>query len=289
MTELLSKIGFTEEQCIKYIELKKRYGTMLDSIRDEYLDKRLEMWQALEKAKEKLPNLHPYEVELAFVIECLPAMKENHEKAGLSEKIFLDSAKDLTYKIRECGEAHKIFGISVGWWYDRFIFATRLTFSRLQYDVNTYSGEKIEYNGITLEDGDLYLGCHIHSDGPLLEEDCIASYKEAWEYFRDKTKNGILAITCLSWLLFPDYMSVFGENSNIGRFARHYHIYRIDSDEKQISTVLARVFNNAPLSDDLPENTSLQRKFKEYFKTSKSYGNGGGVIFFDGENVLTRR
>ncbi len=289
MTELLCTIGFTEEQLCKYAELKKDCGTKLDAIRDDYLAKKIQMAEALQRSKEALPDIHPYTVELLFVIECLPAMEENHEKSGIPKKIFIDSARDLTYKIRECKEASGIFGINVGWWYDRFIFATRLTFSRLQYDVNIYDGETVEYNGNTLEAGDFYLGCHIHSEGPLLEEDCITSYREAWEYFHEKTKNGILTITCLSWLLYPDYMKAFGENSNIGRFAKHFHIYRADSKDWLISTVLARVFNNEPLSDDLPEKTSLQRRFKEYFKTTKSYGNGAGIIFFDGENILTKR
>ena len=289
MTELLRDIGFTEQQIALYTELKKGYGASLETIKNDYLEKKIEMSTALQRSKEALPDLHPYTVDLIFVIECLPAMKDNHEKSGIPEKIFFDSARDLTYKIRECYDASGIFGINVGWWYDRFIFATRLTFSRLQYDVNTYSGEPIEYGGNTLEAGDFYLGCHIHSGGPLIEEDCISSYREAWEYFRDRLKNSVLPITCISWLLYPDYMTAFGENSNIGRFARHFHIYLKDSKEHLISTVLARVFNNAPLSDDLPEKTSLQRRFKEYFKTSNSYGNGAGIIFFDGENVLTKR
>jgi len=289
MKKLLSEIGFTEEQIALYTELKAYFGNALDEIRDDYLSKKIDMSTALQKSKEALPDIHPYTVELAFVIECLPAMKENHIKNGISEKIFLDSARDLTYKIRECKEATDVFGISVGWWYDRFIFATRLTFSRLQYDVNIHSGDTIEFNGHVIENGDFYLGCHIHSEGPLHEEDCIVSYKEAWEYFRDKAKNGVLPITCVSWLLYPDYMEAFGENSNIGRFARHFHIYRIDRRDDLISTVLARVFNNLPLSDSLPETTSLQRRFKEYFKKSTSFGNGAGVIFFDGEKVLTQR
>lgn len=289
MTELLIQIGFTNEQLELYKELKKQYGTKLDTIRDAYLEHSLNISEALGKAKEELFELHPYTVELLFVIECLPAMKDNHLKNGISEKIFLDSAKDLVYKIKECGDATGVFGITTGWWYDRFIFATRLTFSRLQYDVNIYDGEKIEYAGHTLDKGDFVLGCHIHSNGPLPEEACISSYREAWEYFRDKTKNGVLPIICWSWLLYPDYMDVFGETSNIGRFARHFHIYRADPDENQISTVLARVFSTDKYSENLPCETSLQKRFKEYFKTSNSFGNGAGIIFFDGENVLTKR
>ena len=289
MIKLLTEIGFTDEQIELYKKHKSQYGEKLDKIKNDYLEQKINMNEALQASKDTLPDIHPHTVELLFIIECLPAMKENHLKKGLSEKIFLDSARDLTYKIRECYDLTGVIGIMVGWWYDRFIFATRLTFSRLQYDVNVYCGETVEYAGNTLEKGDFVLDCHIHSGGRLLEEDCIASYREAWEFFRDKTKNGILPIICRSWLLFPDYMTVFGENSNTGRFARHFHIYGTDVDEAQISTVLSHVFNTSKLSDNLPCNTSMQRRFIEYFKISKSFGNGAGVIFFDGENVLTKR
>ena len=36
MTDLLRKIGFTEEQIIKYTELKEDYGESLDKIRQRY-------------------------------------------------------------------------------------------------------------------------------------------------------------------------------------------------------------------------------------------------------------
>ncbi len=289
MTELLLEIGLTESQIELYKSFKAQYGTKLEKIKNDYLEKKIDISTSFQKAKEILPEIHSYTVELLFVIECLPAMKENHLKKGISEKMFLDSARDLTYKIKECHALSGIFGITAGWWYDRFIFATRLTFSRLQYDVNVYEGERVEYGGHTLEKGDFVLDCHIHSGGPLLEEDCISSYREAFEYFRGKIKNGVIPIICWSWLLYPDYMTVFGENSNTGRFARHFHIYRTDPDEKQISTVLLHVFNTDTLSDTLPSATSMQRRFKEYFDTSKSYGNAAGIIFFDGENILTKR
>ncbi len=289
MIKLLTEIGFTEEQLELYKSYKEQYKDKLDEIKSDYLNQKININEALQAAKDTLPDVHPHTVELLFVIECFPAMKENHLKKGLSEKIFLDSARDLTYKIRECYDLTGVFGIRVGWWYDRFIFATRLTFSRLQYDVNVYGGETVEYAGNTLEKGDFVLDCHIHSGGRLLEEDCIASYREAWEFFCDKTKNGVLPIICLSWLLFPDYMAVFGENSNTGRFARHFYIYRTDCDESRASAVLNNVFNTTEFSDKLPCDTSMQRKFIEYFKTSKSFGIGAGVIFFDGESILTKR
>ncbi len=114
MVNLLKQIGFTEEQIELYKKYKSQYGEKLDIIKSEYLERRISMNEALQASKDTLPDVHPHTVEFLFVIECLPAMKADHQSKGLTEKIFLDSARDLTYKIRECYDLTKIFGIRGG-------------------------------------------------------------------------------------------------------------------------------------------------------------------------------
>ncbi len=291
MRELLLETGFSLDEVELWENLKKQAGDRLDDIKSEYLSRKLDISAATSMAAQALSDMHPYTATLLFVLECVPFMEKEYANRGLPRQMFLDTVTDIHCKIVECRELNGIFGTSVGWWFDRFIFLERLTFGRLQYDIKTHDGERVVFGENVLERGDLVLDCHISSNGRLFEEDCIKSYRQAWEYFAPQLKDGVLPIICWSWLLYPDYLPVFGENSNTGRFARHFHIYRKDPDEKAVTIVLEKVFKVRTVDDVslLDETTSMQKRFKEYLKTSKSFGNAAGVIFFDGDNILTQR
>ncbi len=288
---LLQDSGFSKEELETYKQFKDEIGNGLDEVLQEYLNKGINLSCAFQKAHDIFPDMHPYTIDFVFVMECIPFMQKEYERRALPYKMLVDTVADFNCKLHECLASTGVYGTAVGWWFDSYIFLKRLTFSRLQYDIKEYDGEKVTFGNNTLEKGDFVLDCHIHSNGPLLEKDCIASYREAWEFFKDDLKDGTLPIICWSWLLNPDYMVCFGENSNIGKFARHFHIYRTDRDEKLKTEVLSHVFNTYSVTDieKLPDTTSLQRKFKEYLKTNKPFGNGAGIILFDGENILTQR
>lgn len=136
--------------------------------------------------------------------------------------------------------------------------------------------------------GDFVLKCHIPSGAPLLREQCLESFKMAYEFFKEKIKDNILLIQYGSWLLFPDYQPVFKENSkNIYAFAQNYHIYGSKYyDEFRNGW---RIFN-VPVTEEnineLPTDTRLQRGFLQYLKNGGKHGDGLGVILFDGVKIL---
>lgn len=288
---LLQDAGFSKEELETYKRFKDKISNRLDIVLQEYLNKKINMSCAFQKAHDLFPDIHPYTVDFVFVMECIPFMQKEYEQRSLPYKLLVDTVADFKRKLHECLASTGIFGTAVGWWFDGYIFMKRLTFFRLQYDIKEYDGENVEYKEYTLKKGDFVLDCHIPSGSPLLENDCITSYREAWEFFKNDLKDGILPIICWSWLLTPSYMECFGENSNIGKFARHFHIYTTDIDEKLKVEVLSHVFNTYSVTDidKLPDTTSLQRKFKWYLKLDKTFGNGAGVILFDGKNILTKR
>ena len=155
-----------------------------------------------------------------------------------------------------------------------------------QYNCGVYV---VTVDDFTLNKGDFVLRCHIPSGGPLKPELCRESFQIAYEFFTDRLKDGILPIVCRSWLLYPDYTDVFGENSNTVDFAKNFKI--ISVHETEGFDEAWRVFGVDYEGDvsKLPTDTTLQRNFIEYIKEGKAFGGGTGVLLFDGKEVLTRR
>lgn len=290
--KVLSEVNFTDEEIELYKNYKAQMGNRLSGIKADYLDQKLNIIEALDAAKKALPDIHEYTVELLFVLECVDKIYENCIATGLGEELFINSMRDVRCKVTECLKRKHVFGTYVGTWYNGFIHFYRYALGRLQYDVTKFHFQTRRFGGIELHNADLALYCHIPSMGRLNHEDCIASYKMAYEVFKDMRVDGVLPIICGSWLLYPPYLKVFGKESNTGIFARDFKIISSATEARFRSTVMTTVFDlpeDTPL-EDLPLNTSMQRNFHEYLKTHEyAYGVGWGLILFDGEKVLTAR
>ena len=94
-----------------------------------------------------------------------------------------------------------------------------------------------------------------------------------------------MAIICNSWLLYPPHYEVYPENSNLRKFADLFDI--TVSWESENNPEAWRVFNTVSSDyENLPEDTTLQRRFKKYLIEGNKMGNGFGVILFDGEKII---
>lgn len=287
---LMNEIGFTKDEQNKYYEYKNLIGTRMDSYAEDFMRGKLSFNEALDNVhKFQSCELHQYTIDLLFVLECTSFLLEKYESNGISKKIFIDTMKDIKYKLEECIRVKNIFGIFVIEWYENFLYLKRIALGRLQYDISTYNGDAITINHYTIHKGDFVLWCHIPSSGPLNPELCIESFKMAYDFFAGKLNNGILPIMCCSWLLYPQYREVFGEKSNIAVFTSRFEIVDVQHDEK--FNDMWRVFgvecDNIDIND-LPSNTTMQRNFIQYMKKGYSFGEATGFILFDGENVLTQ-
>lgn len=290
--KVLSEVNFTDEEVELYRGYKAQMGDRLSEVKADYLAQRLNITEALAKAKETLPDIHEYTVELLFVLECADKIYENCIATGLGEELFINSMRDVRCKVNECLKRKHVFGTYVGSWYHGFIFFYRYALGRLQYDVTKFHFPDRKLFGVELKHAENVLYCHIPSMGRLNHEDCIKSYKMAYDTFPEMRVDGKLPIVCGSWLLYPPYLNVFGRESNTGIFARDFKIISSATEARFRSTVMTTVFDlpeDTPL-EDLPLNTSMQRNFHEYLKTHEyAYGVGWGLILFDGEKVLTAR
>ena len=98
-----------------------------------------------------------------------------------------------------------------------------------------------------------------------------------------------MPVFCSSWLLYPPYIDVFGENSNTAAFIGNFKI--ISTTETDDFGDAWRIFSKDfdGNADNLPAETSMQKSFINYIKNVGKFGGGLGILIFDGKTVLTRK
>ena len=179
-----------------------------------------------------------------------------------------------------------VFGTFVQFWYPIFYRCDIVKLGRLEYETITYDHPAREVAGITLRPGQKVLNIHIPSSGEPFDLNArLQSYKLAYDFFKDLRGEGPLVCVCHSWLLYPEYRRVLGDSSNIISFQDDFTILEIDDGAFQDAW---RGFGPAAEgpTEQLPEDTSMQRVFKKHLLSGGKNGSALGVLVFDGERLL---
>lgn len=288
--EICEKIGFQDEateelsaalakilSCEKCADLlKKAQDTMYLS--DESFNPVLEELTAA-------CGLHRYTVNMVFWLYSAIPLRYIYKQRGLPEEIYLDSMKDLTYKLKECRDVYGICGTFVDW-FKLFYLCKRFALGRLEYERQPFALDA--YRDI-LKKGDTVINIHIPSSGRLLAEDVYASLKKAYAFFSEDVRDdGILVFHCNSWMLHPKMAeAVYKDGSNMRAFYDLFDV--IDVTDAEYFTNFWRVFN-MPYSEEAvakaPTDTTLRRSILGYMKNGGVFGNGRGIILFDGEKII---
>ena len=101
----------------------------------------------------------------------------------------------------------------------------------------------------------------------------------AKEFFRGRLGDVPLAFVCNSWLLFPENENILHEKSNIRKFMARFDITeRTDVDNyDEMSSVFDMDYTGN--LEDYPENSFLQKAYKDYLRQGGMPGRGFGVFF----------
>ncbi len=289
--DLYEKIGFTSEMIEECNKCRAILGDAGDRLARAYMREGKDFDESLKEIRELSSQVNQYMANLIFLLECTGYVYEDYKARNISDEIFYDSFKELTYKMHECNAYKGSWGNFVPQWEKLFLDLKCFELGRLQYNVSQHQGEMVKINDFVIEEGTKVIGCHIPSKGPLLQDDVVDSLKRAYEFFSDIRKDGILIVECFSWFFCPNYVEIFKENAkNIYSFTKNFYVYYPYSSE--IFHDIWRVFGVEPDDynvDDLKEDTRLQRAFKKHIKEGKKFGGGRAVILFDGENILTKQ
>ena len=225
-----------------------------------------------------------YEAHMVLLLLYVPYLKEIYKQNGLSEELLYETMSDLRAKLYESRSLKGVWGNFVAFWYGIFYRLSIFRLGRLEYEKKI-----LDRDVLSLKAGTPILSCHIPSDGRLSKEDVINSLKKAYDFFPEFRTNGLLPILCSSWLLYPPMMDkVFPKGSNLYEFAS---LFTIESEREDAQNPdLWRVFN-VTYTDGcitaLPEDTSLRRSLKAYLLEGKNMGSGIGLLYFDGEKIVT--
>lgn len=235
---------------------------------------------------------HKYTVHLVLLLNCTKPLLSEYKKQGISEDIYWNSILDLRSKACECKENYGIWGTFVETWFLPFYTLERFGIGRFQYDLSDFGENYYNEFGVELRDGDFTLGMHIPShQGAITYDVRLDSYKKAAEFFKDRFPEKKMIVCCNSWLLYPDNLNIFSENSNVRDFVLDFE--PLDIKRTYDFGDAWRVFGveeaKKPLNE-LRGSTGMQKAYMDWFAQNKKPGVAYCILIFDREEcrIVTR-
>ena len=182
---------------------------------------------------------------------------QKYEAAGISQTVFVDTMKFVTRTLREHREQRGTYEFHKAWWFWRELCMEEFRLGCLEYEM------------VPTDEGKV-ISIHIPSDADLRPEAVDQSFAAfrafAAQFYPDWQEAKWI---CDSWMMCPALRELLPETSNILRFQGRFDTVKVSDDTKG---VLEWVFPpHTEISENLPENTSLQRRMKAYLL-------GGGLI-----------
>ena len=216
-------------------------------------------------------------VDMVFLVSLLPKLLVRYRDNHISEDIFWNTAKDLTYKLVECYANRGVWGTFVTFWFPEFYRLERFGLGRLQYERKAFP-----YEGISgLKKGETVYNCHIPSAGALTPDLVEDSLLRAKAFFADELTGNAMPVYCSSWMLYPPHVELFPKGSNLRSFAERFTV--VDAVPDPTNHDFWRIFNrpwNPNISlDNLPEDTSLRRAFKTFLINGNVMGSGKCILW----------
>ena len=269
------EMDFEEQECERFYELyKKNHNDFFEEV--------------LNKEESGLWFLWLYSNMACEVYE-------QYREEGISEQIFWDTFQDIRFWCENTEREYGTLGLAVYEWFYRHIDMVLFRFGRLQFEkmemgysvTEEVSGAKKDFSLLkqdtekneeysiarktTIEKGTAVINIHIPQGEPLTWEECEKSLETVKQFWgSDKL------YVCHSWLLYPGLDEVLSEKSNIREFRKHFKVLQVDYKEREAEwRVFGKVLKNVV---EYPEETSLQKRVKEYLLSGKCLGNGWAVL-----------
>lgn len=187
-----------------------------------------------------------------------------YEKQNIPQDIYIATMKCFSRFVGEHLVSYGHYGFDRDFWTPRQMSLNLFRIGELEYELWEWKGQKA-------------MALHIPSDAKILPDKVSQSLKDA-EAFMEQfyPEYAKVPYTCDSWLLSPRLQEVLAPDSNIIQFQERFIIEETRWDAMD---VLEWVFKNpkCPL-EELPEDTSLQRKMKEMLLRGEKIGVGFGVL-----------
>lgn len=208
---------------------------------------------------------------LEFYLKLAADTYAEYQKRGYAEEVFDATFYDYTIWCRECYRKHGVYGLDELWWLGQPVKMNLFRLGRLQFEP-IVTEKDMKGKEQTIPAGTKALNVHIPEGEPLKMEACQASFARAEEFFKGEYQ----VYVCDSWLLSPHLKEILPETSNIIRFQDLFEVTEVGYPYPQAEQ---RIFGDI-LEDksQYPQETSLQRKAKEYVLAGRDLGIGVGFF-----------
>ena len=197
---------------------------------------------------------------------------EKYKERRVKEQIYFDTFRDIALWCDDCIREIGKWGLGncVWDWFWRSFEMKVFRLGRLEFEEMEAEEEMIGEH-VHIRKGEPVISIHIPAGGPLIEEECRMSIQEAYRLFGEGKQY-----FCHSWLLFPGLKDFLAKESNILRFQELFEVIKTDYREREAEW---RLFGrNCFRIADYAEDTSLQRRIKQYLLSGGSLGNGWGIL-----------
>ena len=201
---------------------------------------------------------------LCCMLRCARKARSEYARLGIPEEIYYDTMAAFSRFVREHMESYGCYGFDRGFWVPRQISCRLFRIGQLEYELTGLNGQSI-------------ISLHIPTDVDLRPEILLPSLKAGLrELHRLFPDTAGMPVYCHSWLLSPLLKTFLPEQSNILRFQS---LFDLQPDQKPGTGVLLWVFKNPRLPvEEYPENTSLHRKLKAFFRQGGQFMDGAGWL-----------
>ena len=243
---------------------------------DIHMDYKKALTEADGAAKEA--KIHPYTARLLLFLCLCEPLKQRYLERKIDLSIWRDSCKDLRWKLMECHKMYGVWGSFVAWWFPGFFDLTRFALGRLQFELIDFPAHYEAAGRKKPEGMTKAINVHIPSCGKLDMEECHDSYRRAAALFADAFLDGRCAFACWSWMLYSPHRTFLKPDSGVIRFMSEYDVYATGEDNGDLWRIFNREYDGRP--DDLPEDTSMQRGYKNWLKEGHSAGYGEGLFYY---------
>lgn len=233
----------------------------------------------------------PWEsLSMYFLLLGCRQLHVDYQEQGFPEAIYMRSIEGLRSILLECYEVRSVWGTFVSGAYDTIFQLLSFGIGRFRFSINQLPDEYIFGDKIKIPAGTPVLACHIPSHmGSMNDEVRMESYRLAYAFFKDYLWNDLLIISCGSWLLYADHKDFLPKDSNILRFMDDFDL--LSSFDTETFKDGWRIFGKewGKPYDELPENTSLQKAYKQRLLNTGKTGRGYGILLFDGDKIVNKR
>lgn len=175
--------------------------------------------------------------KLALVLNALPYVYAKYQEKGIDEKIFFDTFSDIKIWCDNGFEQYGTQGLENLSWIAKHLSMKIFRIGRLQYEFSRF----LILPHAKLKDvikcpyrlGEKCITLHIPQGEKLDTQKCLTSIKDANAFFEKYYPDyKYRCYTVITWLVNPNLENVLGEDSNIVKFGKLFHIlgYVPDSD-----------------------------------------------------------